>query len=230
MPTIPHSYTLKHEWEREKDFLAADQAVRDFGYPTKFYNRDYIYWDIDGYHHWSLPQASPIIKLINRAKKPYPRPTPFSPSSSVVEAQVMHRLAAIPIGKCLQVGIPDTGTILPFVKILPDNYCCIDTRSLAISQAEYDHPEYDGCFIRSCLSDHYRDGYDTIVALYGSASNIPVEVLSRIPFMLNSGGIAILMFRDDDKALVIESSDVQYHTCIVRKIGADADLSQDECP
>jgi hypothetical protein len=227
MPEVPHSYTLLSSWNSEEEFWECDEFIRENGYPTKFFKADFTYFDIDGCHYWNLPKPDrKVIKLINRAKKPYTKQQPFSAPSSELQERIASRLREMRLGRVLEIGLPDSGTILTSLDIHPDDYIGIDTHAVSVSQAEYDHPQH--AFIRTCLSDFYRDGFDTIIALWGSASRIPGHALDRIPWMLKPGGQAILMF-DEDPGMQFGEKDIPYHGFVVRKI-INADLPQEDRP
>lgn len=229
MPTVPHSYTLVDTWDDPERFWECDEFIREHGYPHKFFRANFIYFDIDGHHYWNLPKPDrKVIKLINRAQKPYAKHDSFGPPSPEAQQLIEGRLREMTLGRVLEIGIPDTGPLPSAVPIDPSLYRCIDRRSMAISQAQYDLPKYEASFVRTCLSDHYRDGYDTILALWGAASHIPPAALDRIPWMLSPGGTAILMFHDDPGAQFSER-DVPFHGFVVRKV-INADLPQAECP
>jgi hypothetical protein len=226
MPTIPHAYTLADKWDDREMFDRCDQFIRENGYPTTFFKRSYTYFDIDGYHYWDMAEPLGQVPLINRAKKSYPKHESFSAPTPELQELIAGRLREMKLGRVLEIGIPDSGPILSSVEIHPDDYIGIDSRAIEVSQAEYDHPQH--AFVRTCLSDHYRDGYDTILALWGSASRIPGHALDRIRWMLNPGGQAILMFQDDP-GLQFGERDVPFNGFVVRKI-INADLPQENRP
>ena len=68
MPNIPHSYTLRKDWEDEK-FVEAVKFIRKNGYIDYFYSTKYIYFDLGEHRYWTM--GSPIKEtiLINKAKK-----------------------------------------------------------------------------------------------------------------------------------------------------------------
>lgn len=67
MPRFPHHYTLRQTWDNSM-FDAAVRAIREFGLPRMFGNRQYIYYDFENNTYWTM--GSPVEKtiLINRAK------------------------------------------------------------------------------------------------------------------------------------------------------------------
>jgi hypothetical protein len=66
MPQFPHHYTLRKTWNNQA-FDETVKAIRELGVTRMFGNRQYIYYDFDGYTYWTM--GSPIDQtiLINRA-------------------------------------------------------------------------------------------------------------------------------------------------------------------
>ena len=70
MPKIPHEYLLKKTLDIA-DKLVFEKFVmhiREHGYKKRFFNRIYIYFDIDGKSYWTMGQPLEKTILINRAK------------------------------------------------------------------------------------------------------------------------------------------------------------------
>jgi hypothetical protein len=196
-PTLHHHYTTPMLWEKTNLFYEADEFIRHHGYSALFFGDPYPTMDIDGYSYWSNGNRELAGTSIRREAKNYEEVDPCFAPSPEFEETVNARVSKIIRGRVLQVGIPDSGCILDHFRIPAASYTCIDTRAMAIQQAQFDYGAYDGCFIRTSFEDHYRDGYDTILALFGCADQIGMELVNRIPFMLRRGGIAILMFHAD---------------------------------
>jgi hypothetical protein len=195
MPKIPHWYTLIRDWTDRQAFMTCMDRITKYGYETRFFRSVYTYLDIEGFHHWFMPEDLVKPNLINRAVKKYPRLRYDgfgSPSNSVTEA-VATRFKSMSLGKTLEIGIPDTGCLLDIVGPIPD-YCCIEIRDNVREAAIARHPSYKDRFIRSCISDYYDLGFKTIVALFGSASQMPADSEQRIRWMLDPDGQAILMY------------------------------------
>jgi hypothetical protein len=73
MPSFPHEYTLRSQWQDDKQFCDAANYIRENGVKKKFGKKEYIYLYIDGYKYWKM--GNPISYtdktktiLINRAK------------------------------------------------------------------------------------------------------------------------------------------------------------------
>lgn len=66
MPTIPHEYTLRKQWNDE-EFEEVVLYMRKHGKEEKFYSKAFTYWYANGYKYWTM--GAPIEKtiLINRA-------------------------------------------------------------------------------------------------------------------------------------------------------------------
>lgn len=70
MPGIPHAYVVKTylKYEDQFEFEWFVIASRQWGKPTQWGKKTYIYWTIDEYNYWTM--GSPLDKtiIINRAK------------------------------------------------------------------------------------------------------------------------------------------------------------------
>jgi hypothetical protein len=67
MPNSPHSYSLIHGWENKKDFYSLVMYIRKHGYVYKFWNKEYIYYDFEGHHYWTMGFPLDQTILINKA-------------------------------------------------------------------------------------------------------------------------------------------------------------------
>jgi hypothetical protein len=68
MPQIPHEYTLRKNWNSEKEFVALVLYIREVGRQEKFGRTTYTYLYLDGYKYWTMGAHIDITTLINRAK------------------------------------------------------------------------------------------------------------------------------------------------------------------
>jgi hypothetical protein len=68
MPKYPHWYTLRKEWNDDVLFDKVVIFIRKNGYKVAWGNREYIYFDVNGFHYWTM--GSPVEKtiLINKAE------------------------------------------------------------------------------------------------------------------------------------------------------------------
>jgi len=67
MPTNPHEYTLRKNWENDLDFIKAVQFIRDNGYSLSWWGRLYTCYDLDGKRYWTMGDPMETTRLINRA-------------------------------------------------------------------------------------------------------------------------------------------------------------------
>jgi len=67
MPDHPHWYTLRKEWEKDEEFVYVVNAIRQYGYTEKFYNKDYTRLDIEDMKYWTMGAPVNETILINRA-------------------------------------------------------------------------------------------------------------------------------------------------------------------
>lgn len=214
---VSHNYTMKNWWDSPEAFVDCSAFIRENGYSKVFAKRKYTYFDIDGHHYWDSGGPLKTNAVINRAMKTYEPTKEFTAPDFEAVLSVSEKLQGSDLGRVLEVGLPDSGPLLHSVEISPRSYTCLDTRQLSVTQAQAAHPQYEECFQRSCLSDHYGGGYDTIVAMWGSASHIPLCAIERIPFMLAEGGSAVLMFRGDGRVLR-RDGDREFRGFVVRRV------------
>jgi hypothetical protein len=77
MPKNPHWYTLRRQWENDNDFVFVVQFIRRYGlverFPDPVKGWPYIYFDLDGFHYWTMGDELDATTLINR--KPLACPT-----------------------------------------------------------------------------------------------------------------------------------------------------------
>jgi|GEM_PF-626228 len=67
MPDHPHWYTLRKEWEKDEEFVYVVNAIRQYGYTEKFYNKNYTRLDIEDMKYWTMGAPVDETILINRA-------------------------------------------------------------------------------------------------------------------------------------------------------------------
>tara|TARA_Y100000401_G_C8256741_1_gene191124 strand:- start:51 stop:329 length:279 start_codon:yes stop_codon:yes gene_type:complete len=68
MKNIPHSYTLKENWENKNLFHDIVLFIREHGVQEKFYKKTYTYLYLNGYKYWTMGFHPKITRLINKAK------------------------------------------------------------------------------------------------------------------------------------------------------------------
>jgi len=190
---LSHS-TTREMWERSDRFDECNEAICRHGYKELFHGYHAI--DIEGHTYLSEGDRGNSIFRVKKDYSSLGLGDCVIPSLEV-ESLTQNRVEKLIRGRVLQIGISGNGCVVKDFKIPALSYTCIDTRESWIQQAQFEFGAYDGCFIRSSFEDFYRDGYDTILSLYGQASQIPIALLNRIPFMLRRGGIAVLMFKPD---------------------------------
>lgn len=66
MPTSPHWYTLRKDWDDET-FVEVVKFIREHGTPEKFYKATYIYLHLNGFKYWTMGAPLDITILINKA-------------------------------------------------------------------------------------------------------------------------------------------------------------------
>ena len=68
MAHMPHSYTLRDEWQNVEDFFLCVELIRTHGYEEEFLGKTYTYFDIGDYQYWTMGASVEDTILINRAE------------------------------------------------------------------------------------------------------------------------------------------------------------------
>ena len=71
MANIPHSWICRKDYA-DVTFLKVMNFIRDNGYSERFYNEEYIYYDINEYKYWVMTDDKGFddtTAIINRAKR-----------------------------------------------------------------------------------------------------------------------------------------------------------------
>lgn len=204
MAGIPHDYTLRDGWGNDDEFEYIVAYIREHGRQEKWgrYNHHYLY--LSGYRYWTMSAPVSETVLINRARPqrstPYDKIAPkydnlFWQKQFIDENREMFRIVN-PKGRILDIGC-GTGLAIEWIKDLePSNYVGIDPCKRMIDQLVWKHPRYAAC-IRSCFfEEYYGKGFDTIMALFGTASYF--RGADRVLKMLNRGGVATLVYYASD--------------------------------
>ena len=69
MRDIPHEYTLRTTWKDVDEFFLVVELMRKYAYVGYFFNKAYLYYDIEQYKYWTMGSPVKETILINRAKK-----------------------------------------------------------------------------------------------------------------------------------------------------------------
>jgi len=199
MPQHPHEYTLRESWNNSI-FDAVVRFIREFGYVEYFYEKPYTMFNLNGYKYWTMGSPIPETILINRAaihyKSEYDNIAAeyagmFQDEDSKKEEEELFKLLDIK-GKVLEIGCGGTGMLLNY--ITPEDYLGIDPSRGMLEQFILKRPNYTRKLLCCKAEDFYRDGFDTIVALFGTASYINPAAIERFKEMLNPEGKMYLMF------------------------------------
>ena len=208
MPQDPHWYSLRKLWD-DGLFNHCVQQIRDYSVSVKFKRSYYKHFRANGWTYWSMGYPVEQTTLINRAGIPYHNK--YDAQSDTYDDLYRHlddQSAAMvemcdlkPGMRILDAGC-GTGLVLDFSSIStvdPGRYIGIDNSVGMLSHAVKKHPDHE---FRLCAFEHWRTrGWDRVLMLFGAANHFDRESLKRIPWMLNPGGKAIIVWADKEKTL-----------------------------
>ena len=104
----------------------------------------------------------------------------FKDKASIEENRKIASMLFEVSGIFLDVGC-GTGLLLDILKVSPDEYWGIDPSSKMLDVFRKKHPEYNNLCIPFELLNLKFATFNSIVALFGSASYIDIEALTDIP-------------------------------------------------
>ena len=204
MPSCPHWYTLRKDWDDEARFEAVVQFIRDHGYAERFGRSRFIRLNVNGWKYWSMGAPLSETILINRALIDVPAAYDSiadryddlfaSEADRALERELME-LLAYEKGGVLDIGC-GTGMFLDHVT--PHHYVGIDPSKRMLAQHRRKHPWPDHVTVPTTFeSFHWPDRFNLVVALFGAASYIDPPALARVPRMTAPRGRYFLMFYRD---------------------------------
>lgn len=225
MPENPHWYTLRKEWD-DLEFDDAVKNVRGYGKITWFQKYPYVGWNANGHYYWTMGAPIHETILINRKILSYESPYDhlakeydqrFHDPPDVLQEAVQF-LNIQSDHSVLDVGC-GTG-VLHDVGIECAEYIGIDPSAQMLEVARAKHPDVD---YRICaLKDAYFwQRFDRIVLLFGVPNHIEKMYLERLCKFLKPGGIATLMWLNDqagNHTVPYETSDIKLYPTPDRKM------------
>jgi hypothetical protein len=203
MAGVPHYYTVRDKWGDEREFEYLVKYIRAMGVQEKWgkYNNHYLY--LSGYKYWTMGAEPSETLVINRAR--YSHETPYNRIAEkydnfffgkqyLRENKNLFQVLDLQ-GNILDIGC-GTGLAVEWGNIAPRNYLGIDPSKAMLDKFIWKHPQYAN-YLRVCkFEEFWGRGFDTIIALYGTASYITGA--DRLLNMLNDGGNAYLMYYAPD--------------------------------
>jgi hypothetical protein len=225
MPQNPHWYCLRKNFANDEDFVYCARYIRENGIKEKYNRREYTLFYMNGYKYWTMgcplhncPKTGTI--LINR--KPYDAPASqyddiandydalFSEPQYIDEDNRLFGLIGPLIkGRILDIGC-GTGRLLDYVNTDTGDYTGIDSSVGMLDVLCEKHPGAN--VIHDRFENTCTGEYDTIVALYGSASYLNDKSGQLIKSSLTKDGIYILMaYKPDYYPVTHKSFNIDYN-------------------
>lgn len=202
--SAPHEYLCKDYLDKE-DYPIFDKVVtfiRRNGISESFWRRSYIYFYLNGYKYWTMGDAVEDTIILNRTKAKHLTMYDeiavnydnfFIDEDSLKEDKDLIKLLDVK-GKVLDIGC-GTGLLLDHKLKDIDRYIGIDISSNMIDIISSKYGNKDNCdFINCKAEDFYGEGFNTIVALFGTASYLNIHTVNNIVNMLADGGVAYFMY------------------------------------
>jgi len=205
MPEHPHFYTLKEKWTSDIPFEEVVKFMRENSTTEQFKGQNYQMFYLNQYKYWTMGAPLDQTILINRAKNVFTNEydniaedydAMFTDESSEKEERDLFSLLDVS-GEVLDVGCGN-GMLLKNVIISPSMYIGLDPSNEMLNLLKKHYPAYSNR-VFNCPFEHFHSTgkYDTILALFGTASYISREAISRIKHLLTPSGKAYLMFYRD---------------------------------
>lgn len=214
MGGLPHYYTLRRNWEDKRQFRWTVKEMRKHEVVRPFYSRKQSYLDVNGFQYWTMDDKVRDTTLINRqycwhgayasefdaVAQTYDLPW-GTPRKLQKEREEQYALAK-PAGRVLDIGC-GTGLLVDYEyrKIDRRSYVGIDPSFGMLAKFRLKHPDYDeeATLLRTTFEDYETTlRFDTIVAMFGSASHVVgTDVIAKARRLLAPGGRAILTFYRD---------------------------------
>ncbi len=214
MAGIPHYYTLRKKWKDDGEFLRTVKAIRTYGVVRRFYSNEQQYLDVNGFQYWTMDAKVGETTLINRqycwhgaywsrydaAAQSYD--SPWGGEWALQKEREEHYELAQPKGRVLDIGC-GTGLFVDYRyrNIDLEQYVGIDPSFGMLAKFRLKHPDYaeHATLLRTSLEDYETTlRFDTIVALFGSASYVTgTDIVAKTRHLLAPGGKALLTFYRD---------------------------------
>lgn len=206
MAAIPHWYIVRKNMN-DSDFVDMVKHIREFGVQENFGRRTFTYFYINGYKYWTMGEpinlnGAPHTIIINRAKyepkecdydhiaNDYVKhfsDNKFSDEDSRLFALIRKHIS----GRVLDIGC-GAGLLIDNCPSLSADYVGVDESIVMLENFSYRHPSID-----DIIHDRFRNVecglFDTIVALYGTASYFDGREVDLVVEYLKPGGKYVLM-------------------------------------
>lgn len=211
MGGLPHYYTLRRKWKDQDQFQWTVEEMQKHEVVRPFYGKKQRYLDVNGFQYWTMEASPQTTTLINRQycwhgaydsefdavaqKYDLPWGTPWKLQK---EREELYELAR-PAGRVLDIGC-GTGLLVDYQyrNIDRQRYVGIDPSFGMLARFSLKHPDYDqdATLLRTTFEEYETTlRFDTIVAMFGSASHVVgTDVVAKTRHLLAPGGRAFLTF------------------------------------
>lgn len=93
--TFPHYYTTRGRVCDDYKFDKFLRFIREYGKVKTFYQKQYVYLEIDGYEYWEMGRPIPAVQVINMAQIndgfAYRYPNPSSEDAAALKKKLQER-------------------------------------------------------------------------------------------------------------------------------------------
>jgi SAM-dependent methyltransferase len=199
MAKHPHWYTLEKEWVDRERFIEVINYMNANSYTEYFYRTPYNMFNLNGYKYWAM-KINDGTGIINRTHSTYKSDYDkiaydyynlFNDPESIQEETDLFKLINVK-GSVLDIGC---GYGMFLNHNTPNHYTGIDLSKYLLDILKQNHSGYSENVINCAFEDFYTDKkYDTILALFGTASYLKSDSIDKIKGMLNPNGKAYLMY------------------------------------
>jgi 2-polyprenyl-3-methyl-5-hydroxy-6-metoxy-1,4-benzoquinol methylase len=199
MAKHPHWYTLEKEWTNKDIYSEVVDFINENAYIEYFFKTPYKMFNLNGHKYWAM-KINDGTGIINRTHSTYQSDYDkiafdyynlFSNEESIKEEDDLFKILDVK-GSILDIGC---GYGMYLNHFAPEVYTGIDSSKYLLDILKEKHFDYTDNVINCAFEDFYTtQKYDTILALFGTASYLSDESVNKIKDILQPNGKAYLMY------------------------------------